>query len=514
MPKPQTDALLQLISSMTKSEKRHLRIFVNRNQTTEDALFMRLFDELDKMKSYDEDVILKKIPDIKKQQISNLKAHLYKQILLCLRLVHRNYNEDIDLHEKIDYARILYNKGLYKQSLELLDKAKQTAIRLNLHPIALEAVDFEKVIESQFATGNKNDRAEQLVKESKELSQTIERQQSFSNLSLLLLNRYLKVGYARNAQDYSEAKEFLREHIPPYNFDELSFAEKMSLSQSYVEFYSITQEFLMVYKHAQKWVDLYEENEEILENNKPNYLRGLHNLLIALFFLNQQEKFVSTLKKLEELTKNTQNDANTESVAQLYTYIHRINLHYMKGTFSEGLKWIGELEGVLKNNDYGWDENRILVMHYKIGCLYFGSGNSSKAVDHLNVIINSRNPDYREDIQCFARILNLISHYELGNMQLVEYQAKSVYRFLLKAGDLHEVQKLVLQFIRKMPYMTPNLVKKEFIALKKNLEQVKTLPYEQRPFLYLDIISWLESKIQGKKLEQIIKEKVMNQGKV
>jgi hypothetical protein len=507
MPKPQTDALLQLISSMTKSEKRHLRIFVNRNQTTEDALFMRLFDELDKMKNYDEELILKKIPEIKKQQISNLKAHLYKQILLCLRLIHRNYNEDIELREKIDYARILYNKGLYRQSLDLLDKAKQAAIRLNLHSIALQAVDFEKLIESQFATGNKTDRAEQLVKESKELINTIDRQQSFSNLSLLLLNRYLKVGYARNAQDYTEAKDFLKEHIPPYNFDALSLAEKLSLSQSYVEFYAITQEFVMVYKHAQRWVELLEDHQEMLENNMPNYLRGLHNLLIALFFLNQQDKFVANLKKLEGITKKADLDTNTESLAQLYTYIHRINQHYMKGTFSEGLKWIHQLEKILKNNDYGWDENRILVMHYKIACLYFGSGNSSKAVDHLNIIINSRNPDYREDIQCFARILNLISHYELGNMQLVEYQAKSVYRFLLKAGDLHEVQKLVLQFIRKMPYMTPSLVKKEFISLKKNLEQVKALPYEQRPFLYLDIISWLESKILGKKLELIIQEK-------
>lgn len=508
MPKPQTDALLQLISSMTKSEKRHLRIFVNRNQTTEDALFMRLFDELDKMKVYDEEMILKKIPDIKKQQISNLKAHLYKQILLCLRLIHRNYNEDIDLREKIDYSRILYNKGLYKQSLEILEKVKHNAIRLNLHSIAFEAVDFEKVIESQFATGNKNDRAEQLVKESKELSNSIERQQAFSNLSLLLLNRYLKSGYARNAQDYAEAKAFLKEHIPPYNFDNLSFAEKLSLSQSYVEFYSITQEFVMVYKHAQKWVELYEENLEILETNRPNYLRGLHNLLIALFFLNQNEKFTTTLEKLQSYANKSQNDANTESLAQLYIYIHRINLHYMNGTFSDGLKWINELEKIIKTNEYGWDENRILVMHYKIACLFFGSGQSSKAIDHLNVILNNRNPDYREDIQCFARILNLISHYELGNMQLVEYQAKSVYRFLLKVDDLHEVQKLILQFIRKMPYMTPNLVKKEFISLKKNLEQVKTLPYEQRPFLYLDIISWLESKIQGRKLEQIIMEKV------
>lgn len=513
MPKPQTDALLQLMATLTKSEKRHFRIFVNRNPTTEDALFMRLFDELEKMKTYDEEQILKKIPDIKKQQLSNLKAHLYKQILLCLRLVHRNYNEDIDLREKIDYSRILYNRGLYKQSLEILEKVKQTATKLNLHIIALESVEFEKHIESQYVTSNKSERAEQLAIESMHLSKMISRQQSFSNLSLQLLSLYLKVGYARNERDYYYAKDFFNSHLPKYNFEELSFSEKLSLSQSYVEFYSLTQDFLLVYKHAQKWVDLFEENPDMMELNAADYLRGINNLLIALFFLSQYERFVVVLNKLNLfLEKKGPKDTNTENLANLYAYTHRINLHYMEGTFGQGLRWIPELEKILDSNQYSWDDNRYLIFHYKIACLYFGNGNPDKAVDHLNVIINQRNPDYREDIQCFARILNLICHYELGNMQLVEYQAKSVYRFLLKTGDLHEVQKSILQFIRKMPYMTPNLVKKEFIAFKNNLERIKMLPYEKRPFLYLDIISWLESKLQGKKVEDVIKEKHLNAG--
>jgi hypothetical protein len=39
-----------------------------------------------------------------------------------------------------------------------------------------------------------------------------------------------------------------------------------------------------------------------------------------------------------------------------------------------------------------------------------------------------------------------------------------------------------------------------FIELEKNT-------YEKRAFLYLDIISWLESKIENRKISDIIKEK-------
>ena len=62
MPKQQTDYLIQLVNSLTKTEKRQFRLWVNRNQSNADVLFLQLFDFLDKNKRYDEETILKKIP--------------------------------------------------------------------------------------------------------------------------------------------------------------------------------------------------------------------------------------------------------------------------------------------------------------------------------------------------------------------------------------------------------------------------------------------------------------------
>ena len=67
MPKQQTDYLIQLIKSLTKTEKRQFRLWVNRNQSNADVLFLQLFDFLDKQKKYDEELILKKNPGIKKR---------------------------------------------------------------------------------------------------------------------------------------------------------------------------------------------------------------------------------------------------------------------------------------------------------------------------------------------------------------------------------------------------------------------------------------------------------------
>jgi len=124
MPNRHTDTLFQLIKSLGKSEKRNFKLYINRTTASEELKIVQLFDALDKMDAYDEAILLKKNKGIKKQQLSNLKAYLYKQILSSLRLINDENNIDIQLHEQMDYARILYNKGLYHQSLKVLDKLK------------------------------------------------------------------------------------------------------------------------------------------------------------------------------------------------------------------------------------------------------------------------------------------------------------------------------------------------------------------------------------------------------
>src|SRR5262245_50347315 len=118
MPNRSTDALFQLIKSLEKSEKRNFKLYVKRNSASEDLKIVQVFDALDKMETYDENWLLKKYKSIKKQQLSNIKAHLYRQILSSLRLIKDEDNIDIQLHEQMDFARILYNKGLYLQSLK------------------------------------------------------------------------------------------------------------------------------------------------------------------------------------------------------------------------------------------------------------------------------------------------------------------------------------------------------------------------------------------------------------
>ena len=112
-----TDTLFQLIQSLEKAEKRNFKLYIKRSSGNEDLKIIELFDALDKLTDYDEAILLKKLPSIKKPQLSNIKVHLYKQLLSSLRLLKSTDSIDLQLNEQLDYARILYNKGFGSKSL-------------------------------------------------------------------------------------------------------------------------------------------------------------------------------------------------------------------------------------------------------------------------------------------------------------------------------------------------------------------------------------------------------------
>jgi hypothetical protein len=502
-----TDSLVNLIHSLTKAEKRSFKLYANRNSSSPEELkFLQLFDFIDKSTQYTDEQAVLKLKEIKKSQLSNIKAHLYKQLLTSLRLQYISHHIEIEIRETIDYATVLYQKAFYHQALKLLEKAKGLSIKANASILTLEIVEFEKIIELQFITRSIGSRAEQLTSQSREVQKHIDISTDFSDLALQLYSLYLKGGFARDEKDYHFVKEFFFSRLRTYRLEDLGFEEKMHLYNSYVWYHYINQDFLMCYKYARLWIDLFDEYPEMKSIRREMHLKGMHNLLNALFNLRSYTRFSEELNGLVNYQFSDREQENELILHQLYLYSNLINKHYLEGSFSDGLKLVPDILDFTKKYDQKLDSHRIMVFYYKIACLYFGSGMNKEAIVYLNLVVQFKEQTLREDIQSFARILNLIAHFELGNDILVEYQIKSVYRFLIKMGDLHGVQKEILNFLRLLP-MTERDLLKSFKVLHGKLVKLSLLPFEKRPFLYLDIISWLESKLAGKPVQTIVREK-------
>ncbi|MBI2729890.1 MAG: hypothetical protein HYX40_03915 [Sphingobacteriales bacterium] len=511
MSNKQTDTLFQLVQTLEKAEKRHFKLYIKRSSGNEDLKIVRLFDALDKMPDYDEERLMKKLNPITKTQLANLKSHLYKQLLASLRLLKTTDNIDLQLSEHLDDARLLYNKGLKIQSLRILEKAKELARANQKFNFLVQAISLEKKIETLHITRSTTDKTEQLANEAMEVSEHINRVTRLSNLALLLYRWYVLYGHARNTDDEKSIKTYFKEHLPPDIFNTVNgFYEKLYLYQSYCWYAFIRQDFLMYYRYSQKWIDLFTVHPVMVAIETGHYIKGMHTLLNAHFDLRNFKQFEHTLNLFYEFA---QTDAaarydNFRTHTSIYINGARINYHLMKGTFTEGVKLVPEIESKLNEYALYVDRHRILVFTYKFASLYFGIGDYNKAIDYLMLIINGP-MDLRMDLQCYARLMHLLSHYELGNDELIESLTKSVYRFMTKMKNLTVVEIEVIGFLRTSFKVSRRQLKPELEKLLDKIKHLEKNRFETRAFAYLDIISWVESKVQDVPMSTVVYNKYL-----
>ena len=510
MIKNQKDHLFQLIKSLSKSEKRQFKLYVGRLGVNADSKFLNLFNFLDKANGYDEASILKS-GIVKKQQLANIKAHLYKQILISLKLSPSHQNIRAQIREQLDFASILYHKGLYRQSLKILDKAKEVAISNEEKNLAYQVVELEKVIESQYITRSISNRADELSIQAKDLSYLNVIASKLSNLSIQLYSIILKTGYVKNEEEKTEIEEYFHARLPKYEIQKLGFREKLWLYKAYLWYSFLTQDFKNCYKYATQWVQLFYDNPKMINSNPVFFLKGNNYLLESLFFIKRKDRFDKTLASYEKIIKSEgfPIDNNIEALSFLYVNLHKINAHFIDGSFEEGLYLVPKIEEELTQFKNRIDEHHIMTFYYKFASLYFGMGDNDKCIFYLNKIISNRSLSMREDLLCFSRILHLVANYEAGYDYHLESLLRSTYKFLLKMNDLHEVQKEMIKFIKNLQNIYPHEIKKAFRELHTKLAQYEDDPYEGRAFLYLDILSWLESNIESKPISQVIRDKYL-----
>ncbi len=512
MSKIRSDHLYTLVKSLRKSEKRYFKVR-NSGGPKDNVKFLMLFDALSEQEEFDEEGIIKNNSWINPQQFSNLKAHLYKKILQSLKEYTTSSNEDINIREQIDYIQILFDRSLYQQSMQLLQKVKRAMRKSDNLELQLEVLKWEKNLLPYTLGRNNIQRVHQIVEEANTINERLSRVNILTNLSVELNAIYLKTGYIRSREDKEHIQDIFDAQLPEWDVSNFSVREKLLWYEIQLSYYSFIQDFDEVYQYARKWVNLF--------NQPPNsayyfemYIKGLNQLLNAQSRLMKYDEFIQTHRTLRELSKHRLISLNENLQIRLfkYSYAHQFNRYFMLGEFQKGVNLLQRIETRLESYIGMLDKHSELVLFYKIACLYFGNGNYRKALKWLQRIINSDDQDIREDVHSFARIINLITHYELGNRDVIDYYIRSTYRFLLKKEDLHAFQQLILDFLKNLSReITQKQLIDRFKKLRVQLITLSKSKYDKRAFVYFDIISWLESKIENQSIEDVIKRKIREQ---
>ena len=509
MSKFRSDHLFCLVKSMSSSEKRY---FKNRNCDggMSKLKFVKLFDAIDQLTSLEEEKDIIKYDWVQPTQLSNLKANLYKKILKVLKDFAAAKNHELTIRDQLDYVQLLFDRSLYAQSRQMLEKARKLAKASQNLEIQLEILKWEIHL-LPFSIGRNNrEKVNQIVQEADKINERISRINILTNLLVRLNSFYLQSGGIRNKKEFDKINETFYSHLPNWDGAALSFREKLLWYEIHVGFFTFVQDQERTYKYARMWVGLFPDppgSSFLFEK----YLKGLNYLLNSQSRLRLVQDFMSTHKLLRSLAGHRLISMNGNLQIRLfkYSYAHQFNKYFMLGDFKRGGILLRRIESRLEGYIGLIDKHSELVLFYKIACLHFGNGEYRKCLKWLNRIINSEYQDLREDVHAFARVIHLIIHYELGNRDFLAYAVRSTYRFLKTKGDLNLLQQHIITFIKTLSWTVTN--DELMIRFKKLHEEIIPLTvskFDNRPFVYFDMISWLESKIEGRPIDEVIKEKV------
>lgn len=502
------DGAFELVKAMSKAEKRNFKLYAGRLAGSGEAKFIALFDCMDTMETYDEAKVLERCRSLRKEQLPNMKAHLYRQLLVSMRPLGSRNSVQLRLEEHIDFARILFDKGLYPQAEKMLDKAEAAAENLEQLTTLLDILELRKQVQMVNVSSEMTHTATAANKRMLELCKRIEEINEISNLAVRLYALHLELGYARSQKDLDLLNNYFKPKLDKYAVRRLSFTERFHLYQALAWYHYIRHNFAYSYRYGRAWIAMFDEKPEMKEVMYDSYLRGYSRVLEGMFLMRKNSLFLGTLADFERESKATGSiNENAVMISQQILFTNRLNKNILEGAFKEGLWMTKSIDGYLKRYEKHITLHDRMMLDYKIAQLYFGDGNYARCMEHLSRIIAVKDHRIRRDLQCYARMLNLIASYEAGMDYNLDYQIRSVFTFVVKMRDMTDMKRELFSFLRKINSSAPLDLRKELKILYQRLKPYENHPYEKRTFYYLDLMSWLESKITGRNFGDIVRGK-------
>lgn len=139
--------LHELIHSLTKTEKRYYKLFVTRTAGAKNTFALKVFDAIAKQKTYDEEKLLAQFTG--ESFTTNFAAYkniIYNTVLRALLQYHESTQQQEALHAQVRHVKLLIDKNLFKQAYKLNQRIRKKALANNDYAVILETIEFDRKI--------------------------------------------------------------------------------------------------------------------------------------------------------------------------------------------------------------------------------------------------------------------------------------------------------------------------------------------------------------------------------
>lgn len=489
--------LYKLIKSLTKSEKRFFKL--SSALQSGDKNYVKIFDFIDAQKEYDEEALKEAFRnETFIRHLSSEKNHLYKLILKSLRSYYSEESSSSILKQEIKNIEILYNKALYRECEKFIVRAKKIAQDTEKFYYWNEIISWEKKLKEEgVQEGIDDEGLATLIKEEEEVIDKLRNLAEYQVIYSKINHIFRSGGFIRSEKEEQEVAEIANYHL--IKGKNTAISTRASSMCYYIKGLCATtnRNFSDSYLFFNKTREILDKNPIVKTDLSTRYVQTITHLLRCYIDGKQFDQAKQLIHELRGLsgTKGF-NTINTEIRILSNAYLMELLLLQRQGKFQESVELIPKIDDFIAEYEEVLSKEQCILFIYYKSVSYFAIGEYKKTLTFINEVLNDNEQNIRQDIYSFARIFNLVLHFELGNYDFTEYVIKSVNRYLSKHGRDYATETLLIRNIRKLSKnILPEEQQQIFRNLQEELSEAFKDHHEQVILEYFNLTAWVESKL-------------------
>ena len=488
-----TKNLIDLIATMNGPEKRHFKRWLHSSGSANN--YVQLFDLLAKQKTANEDEVKKAFPKLTGPGITNLKNYLNTHILRALADYHRGASVKIDLRGRLNEIEVMVTKGFSDQAESALRKFRKKAYQLEaLSMVYLSLEQLENIYaRSGLDKVSPND-WEQLYTEKRVVAEKIGLIDRIRQLErrILMLNS-IKGAIARSAE-MDDQVDVITSQLPTEQemtkapFDAWFRYHQVQATAARMKLQHETEVV-----HFQSIVDLINDHPIIKKSYYYEYYPvAVHNLINSCFLAGA---FDRVPELLDELDGYSSDHRVLRARNFYYSFHNRMAYNKYMGNYELTVKNYGKVKKEIEEHDPYLSAPSRFHIHFTLAEAHFWMGDYKKASQLLKVLVEDNDIIDNEDLGSFARFLMIMVYFERGDFEYLEHLIGVCERYLKKKSLMHETEKELLSFFRKVHRNGKRPVQNEWQELAERIDQLSTNVYEKNLWHTFDLKGYVAKQM-------------------
>lgn len=480
-----TDSLFVLIKSLSSSEKRYFRLMCS----SENANYTQLFDAVDGQETYNEQALKQKFSGKKfTGQLHVTKNYLRRLILKSLRDYHNGASPGAEVKECLRNAEILFNKELYGLCKAELKRAEELALDHELNSSLVEVYTWQRRLEQQLNPHNYPVFADLLKKQEEAVRKLVNTNQYWQLATGITTSFAVRGTVMPDLALLESPGNALTLEAKVLHYNSMYFATfgQNNSKKAAEALFTL--------------VDIFEYNPEFIQREMGLYASTVNNLLSFLVFNKRYTEALQLVRKAQSRYGNWKRVGDNKGLLKQVVRTYNVELEIIRDlkTFEDNAGAIDAIEAFVKLYEGKVPREYLLSFYFQMACIRFMMKRYSKALHWANKALNNRFDNIRPDLQVQVRLLNLMVHFEQGNMFGMRHFVDSTRRFMGKIASVKPYEDLLLKFFSKAGQAFPE----EYPKLFADLQQ-KLFPSNGEPLItpqeldYIDYKSWIGEKVGG-----------------